>query len=59
MQVRINEVQSDIQVADMEALMTPEFMEKLVLAVQMRIQQTQSQQQQADDDRKLTEGASR
>ena len=57
--VRINQVDTDIRVADIEALMSPQVMEHLVQAVKMRLQQEQTMQKAADDDRRLVEGASR
>jgi hypothetical protein len=57
--VRINQVDTDIRVADIDALMSPHVMERLVQAVKMRLQQEQSSQKSADDDRRLVEGASR
>jgi hypothetical protein len=55
----INQVDTDIRVADMEALMSPQVMEHLIRAVKMRLEQDQKMQKVADDDRRLVEGASR
>lgn len=57
--IRINQVDTDIGVADIDALLSPQVMERLVQAVKMRIQQDQNMQKIADDDRRLVEGASR
>lgn len=57
--VRINQVDTDIRVADIEALMSPQIMEQLVRAVKMRLEQEQKMQKVADEDRRLVEGASR
>ncbi len=57
--VRINNVESQISVADIDALMTPEVMNMLVNAVRQRLSEDNQMQQDADDDRRLVEGASR
>ena len=56
--VRINSVDSQLTVADISTLMTPEVMDMLVRAVQQRLQQEQRQQQDDAKDRRLNEGAS-
>jgi hypothetical protein len=57
--IRINQVETNIDIADIDALLSPQVMERLVQAVKMRLQQEQNMQKLADDDRRLVEGASR
>lgn len=57
--VRINEVESQISVADIDALLTPEVLDRLVRAVQQRLNEENRMQRDADEDRRLVEGASR
>lgn len=57
--VRINTVESQITIADGEALLTPEVVEMLVRVIRQRMQSDGQRQRDSDDDRKLTEGASR
>lgn len=57
--VRINSVESRIQIADGESLLTPELTEIIVRAVMQRINENNRIQHDADEDRKLVEGASR
>lgn len=56
--VRINNVESQLTVADINTLMTPQVMDMLVTAVRERLQQEQRMQQDDDNDRRLVEGAS-
>ncbi len=56
--VRINSVDSQLTVADINTLMTPQVMDMLVRAVQQRLQEEQRMQQDDDKDRRLIEGAS-
>lgn len=57
--VRINEVQSQISVADIDALLTPQVVDMLVKAVRQRLNEEDRMQQDANDDRRLVEGAAR
>ena len=57
--VRINEVESQISVADIDALLTPEVLDRLVRAVQQRLNEENRMQRDDDEDRRLVEGASR
>ena len=56
--VRINSVDSQLTVADINTLMTPQVMDMLVRAVRQRLQEEQRMQQDDDKDRRLIEGAS-
>lgn len=56
--VRINSVDSQLTVADINTLMTPQVMDMLVRAVRQRLQEEQRMQQEDDKDRRLIEGAS-
>ena len=53
--VRINTVQSQITVADGEALLTPELLHMLVKAVRQQLQADSQRQRAQDNDRKLSE----
>jgi hypothetical protein len=53
--VRINTVQSQITVADGEALLTPELLDMLVKAVRQQLQADNLRQREQDSDRKLSE----
>lgn len=57
--VRINSVESQITIADGEALLTPEVVEMLVKIIRQRLHSDGQRQRESDDDRKLVEGASR
>ena len=57
--VRINEVESQISVADIDALLTPEVLDRLVRAVQQRLNEENRMQRDDDEERRLVEGASR
>lgn len=57
--VRINSVESQITIADGEALLTPEVVEMLVKIIRQRLQSDNQRQRESNDDRKLVEGASR
>ena len=56
--VRINNVETQINVTDMEALLSPEVMEMLVRAVRQKLNEESRMQQDADGDRRLVEAAS-
>ncbi len=55
--VRINEVESQITVVDIDGLLTPEVMNRLVMAVSQRLQEDDRMRQEADEDRRMVEGA--
>lgn len=57
--VRINQVDSQIDVADIDGLLTPEVMNMIVRAVTQKIEEDQRVQKASDDDRRLSEGALR
>lgn len=56
--VRINEIESQISVADVDALLTPEVIDMVVNAVRQKLSEENRVQQDADEDRRLTEGVS-
>lgn len=56
--VRINNVDSQLTVADINTLMTPQVMDTLVRAIRQRLQEEQRMQQDDAKDRRLVEGAS-
>lgn len=57
--VRINSVETRIDVTDLEALMSPEVIEMLVRAVRQRLDEESRMQRDAESDRRLVEAASR
>jgi hypothetical protein len=54
-EVQINTVQSQITVADGEALLTPELLDMLVQAVRRQLQADTLRQRDLDSDRKLSD----
>ena len=56
--VRINSIESQLTVADVDSLMTPQVMDMLVNAVRLRLMEEQRKQEDDDKDRRLVEGAS-
>ena len=56
--VRINNVETRINVTDMEALLSPEVMEMLVRAVRQKLDEEKRLQRDAESDRRLIEAAS-
>lgn len=57
--VRINNVETRIDVTDLETLMSPEVIEMLVRAVRQRLDEESRMQRDAESDRRLVEAASR
>ncbi len=51
--VRINSVDTQITVADAEALLTPEVVDRLVRIIRQRLQVEGQRERDADSDRKL------
>lgn len=51
--VRINSVDTQITVADAEALLTPEVVERLVQIVSKRLQMEGQREREAESDRQL------
>lgn len=58
-EVRINSVETQISIADTDLLLTPEVLDKIAAALQQRLLMEQAQRDNDDDERQLTEGASR
>lgn len=57
--VRINSVDTHITVADAEALLTPEVVDRLVKIIRQRMQTEGQREREADDDRKLADEGGR
>jgi len=58
-QVKINQVEANISVADAQALLTPELLAIITQAVASKIQQDQQLAKLAEQDRSINQGASR
>lgn len=56
--VRINQVDSSLTVAEVDSLLTPEVLDALVVALKQRMYEEQRAQQQDRQERQLSEGAS-
>lgn len=54
--VRIHSIESRIDLIDSEVLLTSELIEKLAAIIRQRLEQDNRLRQDADQDRKLTEG---
>lgn len=58
-QVKINQVEANISVADAQALLTPELLAIITQAVASKMQQDQQLAKLAEQDRSINQGASR
>ncbi len=58
MDVRINEVSSQIRTVDSKSLLDPHVMQQIVKACLKAVKEDQARKKQLADDRKLTPGAS-
>lgn len=58
MDIRINEVNSQVQTVDSKALLDPQVMRQIVNACMKAIRENQDRQKKLNDDRALTDGAS-
>jgi hypothetical protein len=56
--VRINEVNSQVQTVDSKGLLDPQVMQQIVKACMKAIKENQDRQKVIDNDRELTDGAS-
>ncbi len=58
MDVRINEVNSQVQTVDSKALLDPQVMRQIVNACMNAIKENEDRKKILDNDRELTDGAS-
>ena len=53
MDVRINDVTTDVNVTDASAMLTPQVLERIVQAVMQRMREHQEGEREAEQDREL------
>jgi hypothetical protein len=57
--VRVNSVQSQVRVADADALLTPEVLERIIEAVRTRLREEDAERREREDDQAVRDRAAR
>jgi hypothetical protein len=57
--VRVNSVESRVQVTDVDALLTPEVLDRIVQAVRARLEEDEARRREREDDRAVRDRAAR
>jgi hypothetical protein len=57
--VRVNSVQSQVRVADADALLTPEVLERIIEAVRTRLREEDAERREREDDQAVRDRATR
>jgi hypothetical protein len=55
--VRVNSVQSQVRVADADALLTPEVLERIIEAVRTRLREEDAERREREDDQAVRDRA--